>query len=209
LVDGGSFAKLEERASVVPFDISGEQFNRLFTLADGIYPQYSQFVKGIKVPITASKKLFTEWQEAARKDIERAFGVLQSRFQIVAHPFHAHSLIKISNTVTACLIMHNMCVSDGMMDGNMYAIYDPAHNVNEQATLELDMIAVAESNRNFAHGESVQEHEASAIGLGNAGNIFVVQPMLVQQDNWKERNDRYKRARLHAALKQIKVGQNE
>jgi hypothetical protein len=208
LVDG-SFAKWEERASIVPFDIGGEQFNQLFTLGDGIYPQYSRFVKGIKVPITASEKAFTEWQEAASKDIERAFGVLQSRFQIVARPFHAHSLIKISNTVAACLIMHNMCVSDQVMDGNVYAIYDPAHNVDEQATLEFDMIAVAESNRNFAQGENIQEHAAPAIGLGNAGNEFVVQHMLARQDNWKELNDRYEHARLHAALKRMKRGQDE
>ena len=220
LVDG-SFGKLEERASVVPFDIGGEQFNRLFALVDGIYPQYSRFVKVIKVPITASEKAFTEWQEAARKDIERAFGVLQSRFQIVARPFHAHSLIKISNTVAACLIMHNMCVSDRMMDGNVHAMYDPAHNVAEQATLELDMIAVEETNRNFARGENehegstngrmhtttFQEYAAPTIGLGNTGNEFVVQHMLARQDNWKELNDTYEHACLHAALKRMKGGE--
>ena len=161
-------------------------------------------MKGIKVPITASEKAFTEWREAARKDIERAFGVLQSRFQIVARPFHAHSLIKISNNVAVCLIMHNMCVSDRVMDGNVYAIYDPAHNVDEQATLELDMIA---GDRDFSLGENVHEHAAPAIGLGNAGNEFVVQHMLSRQDNWKELNDRYEHARLHAALKRVKGGE--
>jgi hypothetical protein len=68
---------------------------------------------------------------------------------------------------------------------------DPANNVDEQATLELDMIAVAESIRNYAHGENVQEHAAPAIRLGNTGNEFVVQHMLAQQDNWKEIYDRY------------------
>jgi Plant transposon protein len=121
LVDG-SFAQLEERASAVPIDFGGEQFNQLIALVDGIYPQYSWFMKGIKVSITASEKAFTEWQEAARKDIDLAFGVLQSCFQIVACPFHAHSLIKISNTVAACLIMHNMCMSHRAMEGNVYAI---------------------------------------------------------------------------------------
>ena len=121
-----------------------------------------------------------------------------------------HSLIKISNTVAACLIMHNMCVSDRVMDGNVYAIYDPAHNVDEQATLELDMIAGAESDRDFALGENVQGRAAPAIGLGNAGNEFAVRHMLAQQDsNWKELKDRYKYARLHAALKHVKGGQDE
>jgi hypothetical protein len=96
------------------------------------------------------------------------------------------------------------------MDVNVYAIYDPAHNVDEQATLELDMIAGAESDRDFALGENVQGRAAPAIGLGNAGNEFAVRHMLAQQDsNWKELKDRYKYARLHAALKHVKGGQDE
>ena len=105
------------------------------------------------------------------------------------------------------------------MYGKVYAIYDPAHNVTEQAILELDMIAVAESNRDFACGENeheentndmhtnFQEYAAPTIGLGNAGNEFVVQHMLAQQDNWKEQNDTYEHARLHAALKWVIGGE--
>ena len=134
--------------------------------------------------MTYSKKTFTAWQEAMRKDIERAFGVLQSCFQIMARPFQSHSLIKISNTVAACLIMHNMCMSDRVLDRNVYAVYDPAHNVAERKTLELDMIAIGESNRNYGHRENKHdrtdfEEYTAPIGLGNAGNKFVVQHMLV------------------------------
>jgi hypothetical protein len=39
------------------------------------------------MPLTDEKKKYTAWQEAARKDIERAFGVLQCRFQVMARPF--------------------------------------------------------------------------------------------------------------------------
>ena len=211
LVDG-SFAKLEERAGIVPFDIGGEQFNRLFALVDGIYPRYSRFVKGIQVPLTHSEKAYTAWQEAARKDIERAFGVLQSRFQIMARPFQSHSLIKISNTAAACLIMHNMCVSDRVMDGNVYAVYDPSYSVAERETLELDMIPIGESNREYGHGENEHDNAdfeefAAPIGLGNGANEFVVQHMLARQDNWKGLNDQYEHARLHAALKRVKGGE--
>jgi hypothetical protein len=93
--------------------------------------------------------------------------------------------------------------------------------VAEQATLELDMIAVEETNRNFARGENehegsttrsmhtttFQEYAAPTIGLGNAGNEFFVQHMLARQDNWKELNDRYEHARLYAALKRVKGGE--
>ena len=45
LVDG-SFIDVEESASVVPFEVAGERFSRLFVLVDGIHPRYSRFVKG-------------------------------------------------------------------------------------------------------------------------------------------------------------------
>jgi hypothetical protein len=73
----GSFSELEK--SCTPFSISGEKFKQLYVCVDGIYPKYSRFVRGYKHPLTDRGKKFTEWQEACRKDIERAFGVLQGR----------------------------------------------------------------------------------------------------------------------------------
>jgi Plant transposon protein len=63
--------------------MAGEQFNLLFALVDGIYPQYLRFVQGIKSPIGVWQQQFTSWQEGARKDIERVFGVLKGQFQFV------------------------------------------------------------------------------------------------------------------------------
>jgi hypothetical protein len=68
LVDG-TFVDVEKSANVVPFQVAGDLFQRLFVLVNGIYPQYSRFVKGIHLPVTESEKSFTAWQEAARKDI--------------------------------------------------------------------------------------------------------------------------------------------
>jgi Plant transposon protein len=111
----GSFSKLEKNSGVVPFEIEGEMFDKLYILVDGIYPQYSRFVKGNKRPVLAMETAFTQWQESARKDIERAFGCLQSKFQVIARPMHALQLKKLGNIVHTCLIIHNMCVSDRIM----------------------------------------------------------------------------------------------
>ena len=81
---GGGFKALEEAAGTVPFDVGGENFNALFALVDRIYPRYSQFVKGIPMPLTAQEIPFSEWQESSQKDIKRAFGVLQCHFQVMA-----------------------------------------------------------------------------------------------------------------------------
>lgn len=59
-------------------------------------------------------------------------------------------LVKMSNTVSACLIMHNMCVLDRVMDaGNVYALYDPSHNKNieEQLTIGTDTVGIAKNLR--------------------------------------------------------------
>jgi Plant transposon protein len=59
------------------FAINGQRFFRLFYLADGIYPNCSRFCKSLSEAIGPNKKAYASWQEGARKDIERAFGVLQ------------------------------------------------------------------------------------------------------------------------------------
>jgi hypothetical protein len=75
----GTFHELEDEAAVIPFMIKEEEFNKVFVLVDGIYPSYSRrFVRGIKVPATREEKKYTSWQEGARKDVERAFGVLKN-----------------------------------------------------------------------------------------------------------------------------------
>jgi Plant transposon protein len=68
-----------ERA-VVPFSINNEVFNKMYVLTDGAYPQFDRFVKPERYPILPEEKKFMEWQSASRKDIERAFGILQSQW---------------------------------------------------------------------------------------------------------------------------------
>uniref|UniRef100_A0A0D3AEU9 DDE Tnp4 domain-containing protein n=1 Tax=Brassica oleracea var. oleracea TaxID=109376 RepID=A0A0D3AEU9_BRAOL len=56
--------------------------------------------------------LFAKHQEAIRKDVERAFGVLQARFAIVKNPALFWDKGKIGNIMRACIILHNMIVED-------------------------------------------------------------------------------------------------
>ncbi|CAO2141580.1 unnamed protein product [Urochloa humidicola] len=43
---------------------------------DGIYPEWPAFVKSVRHPMERKTQYFAALQESARKDIERAFGVL-------------------------------------------------------------------------------------------------------------------------------------
>ncbi len=57
--------------------VGGETFDQLRFLTDGIYPELSRFVKSISEPLNKWEALFSIWQEATRKDVERGFGVLK------------------------------------------------------------------------------------------------------------------------------------
>lgn len=57
-----------------------------YYLADGIYPKYATLISTISDPKNKMEKEFAMHQERVRKDVERAFGVLQSRFAIVKGP---------------------------------------------------------------------------------------------------------------------------
>ena len=61
------------RAPPVNYSINGHNYTMGYYLADGIYPQWSTFVKTISAPLKAKKKYFARVQDACRKDVECAF----------------------------------------------------------------------------------------------------------------------------------------
>jgi hypothetical protein len=77
---------IKGEAPRVQFSVNGRQYNTGYYLADGIYPEWAAFVKSINSPQLDKHKVYAAEQEGARKDVERAFGVLQARFNIVCRP---------------------------------------------------------------------------------------------------------------------------
>jgi hypothetical protein len=109
------------------FDIDGKRFHRLWCLVDGIYPALSRFVKTIPYAFDRVMELFVKWQESARKDVERAFGILVRKFQFLAKPNEYWYLEDIKNQIYGCVLMHNMMVEtrverDEREDISMYTM---------------------------------------------------------------------------------------
>jgi secreted protein with Ig-like and vWFA domain len=90
--------------------VNGNTYTTPNYLADGIYPAWTMFIKTLKHSLSTKDKRSSMKQEAVRKDIERAFGVLVARFHILKQ----HSLPRNRNEILmimkACVIMHNMIV---------------------------------------------------------------------------------------------------
>uniref|UniRef100_A0A2N9GTA0 DDE Tnp4 domain-containing protein n=1 Tax=Fagus sylvatica TaxID=28930 RepID=A0A2N9GTA0_FAGSY len=100
------------RAPPVNYSINGHDYTMGYYFADGIHPQWSIFVKTISAPLEAKKKHFARVQEACRKDVECAFGILQARFSIVRGPARFWDEATLNDIMKACIILHNMIIED-------------------------------------------------------------------------------------------------
>lgn len=90
--------------------VNGHTYNMGYYLSDGIYPKWATLIQTISQPINAKQKYFAEAQEAARKDMERAFGVLQARFAIVKGVVRFWDREECGRIMKTCIILHNMIV---------------------------------------------------------------------------------------------------
>jgi hypothetical protein len=96
------------------YEVNGHEYSMGYYLADGIYHPWSRFVKTIPRHLADNpmKSHFATVQEAQRKDVERAFGVLQKRFAIVRGPVEYWKLQTLWQIMTCCFILHNMIIED-------------------------------------------------------------------------------------------------
>ena len=91
----------------VEYFVNGNKYTMGYYLADDIYPSWATFMKSFQNPQGNKKFHFTQAQESVRKGVERAFGVLHSRFAMVRGP------CRISGKeTTAAIILHNMIIED-------------------------------------------------------------------------------------------------
>ncbi|XP_024004963.1 uncharacterized protein LOC112082100 [Eutrema salsugineum] len=103
---------LQGRAPKFQYWVNGHKYKMGYYLTDGIYPKWAAFIPTIPLPQDDKASLFATTQESARKDVERAFGVIQARFAIVRNPALFWDKEKIGNIMRASIILHNMIVEN-------------------------------------------------------------------------------------------------
>jgi Plant transposon protein len=178
--------RMEEiERDVVPFTINNEVFKKMFVLTDGAYPQFDRFVKPQRFPILPEEHRFMDWQSACRKDIERAFGILQGQWQAIARPIQLHSIKDVAVMVKCCLCLHNMLVSDRVMNGDFQAPYDPTNAVYAPQEHVADVVV--------GHG--------TAIGLAQTRTINpLVYEAVTRGERFRHTTDKTHCLRLRQAL---------
>ncbi|XP_071740987.1 uncharacterized protein [Rutidosis leptorrhynchoides] len=95
-----------------PFTINGHDYTHGYYVADGIYPDWATLIKAYQSPTDEPSTKFTRFQESARKDVERTFGVLQGRFNILRVPGRAWRAKKLHRILYCCVLLHNMIQED-------------------------------------------------------------------------------------------------
>ena len=109
---------LESPAVNEVYYIGGQKFTRAYFLADGIYPPIACLMGSISAPSTEADRHFAKMQEGCRKDVERAFGRMLSKWHILDSAARTWFLPNIKTIWKGCFILHNITLRDNQATGH-------------------------------------------------------------------------------------------
>lgn len=113
VLDSSPLVRMIMQGKIFPsfgYELNGRKHNGLYFLVDGIYLHWAIFVCTISDPGTRKERLFVSAQEAVRKDVERAFGVLLARWALLMNLCMLHDRDVASKTVRAAVVLYNIVV---------------------------------------------------------------------------------------------------
>ncbi|XP_047961411.1 uncharacterized protein LOC125206166 [Salvia hispanica] len=115
------FKDLLDGVALIDFTINDHPYHMGYYLADGIYSRWPTFVKTFNTLQDPKRILYTQRQEADQKDVERAFVVLQARFNIVKTSSRMWYANNIADIMYTCIILYNMIIDDeGPREANFF-----------------------------------------------------------------------------------------
>lgn len=151
------------------YTINNRKKNQLYYLVDGIYPKWAIFIDTIRMATSRKEKCFSGAQEAVRKDVERAFGVLVSRWHLLMKPCMFHNKELGVLVMKTGIIMHSMIVEArrGGYDSNLFNIAESAVSSGNYIDVEgnekpfvwstKDIVTADSSNVDFAWAQKLSQ----------------------------------------------------
>ena len=94
------------------YKIFDQEEDQLYFLADNIYAQFPIFMQSCGDSTDEKVHYFSKRLEAVRKDVERAFGILQARFGFLRKPCLLWYVEDIESAVLCCIALHNMIIEE-------------------------------------------------------------------------------------------------
>ncbi|KAJ9560123.1 hypothetical protein OSB04_005283 [Centaurea solstitialis] len=161
------------------FQVNGATYKHGYYLGDGIYHEWATFVKAFSYPEDDKRIKFKGAQEAARKDIERAFGILRKRWNIIKQPSRFMEIPTMRKVMYACIILHNM-ILENKNEAICVVPNDIPDPPNPQLTEEQPSVSEART-RNETH---IQFYMHDTPGGPNASAVRVAgQPINATDPN--------------------------
>ncbi|KAJ9543474.1 hypothetical protein OSB04_023181 [Centaurea solstitialis] len=151
----------ENKAPDSSFVVNNTHYNHGYYLADGIYPEWTTFVKAFRYPVEESRVHFKTRQELARKDIERTFATLKDKWHVVKYPARVWTQRKLSLIMHTCIILHNMIRED---EGFSHYPFDPTEVLpgeiettisEEDRARNVNLVKNRERHANLRHDLSI------------------------------------------------------
>ncbi|XP_071708825.1 uncharacterized protein [Rutidosis leptorrhynchoides] len=128
-----------------PFIVNGNECTHGYYLPNDINPDWATLIKAPSSPTNEPRAKFKLYQESARKDVERALGVLQGRFWILQQLGRLHNLNKRSRILYCCVLLHKLIVHD-----NGYTI----------SWLEEELLTTEGSAPNYVRNRTTRQERA-------------------------------------------------
>jgi len=156
----------------IKYTLNGRTRRLLFYAADQGHPRYALFAMPHPKPYTPKLLVYNGLQEAVRKDAERLYAVMPSRFNIVLRPACFTTVSRMPDTGTYVDIVHNMaieCTRGGFMaQRRMQGDADLRDGVEEMDGDEPSNVASGEWARNEAtRGQRASPNREAAVYLND------------------------------------------
>ncbi len=144
------------------YKIGNQDETQLYFTADNIYPRFPIFMQSFgSNSCSARESFFSTRLESVRKDIERAFGILQARFACLKKPSLYWKFQDLYNEVMCCIVLHNMIVRDEIVhqdqssDRSASYLPDPTHAL-QRSTSEY-ILSVSSLISNISNAQSLNK----------------------------------------------------